>query len=67
MLNVWVDEFTPCLKDNYSGALIETEVMRIRDKSFLSSMLHKYQILIDEKHAAKIMEVYHYEWSDIEF
>ena len=39
MLNVWVDEFTPCLKDNYTGALIETEVMRIRNKSFLSKFV----------------------------
>ena len=41
MLNVWVDEFTPCLKDNYTGALIETEVMRIKNKSFLSKFNKK--------------------------
>lgn len=36
MINVIIDEFTPCLKDNETGDIIETEVIRIKRKSFLS-------------------------------
>lgn len=35
MINVWIDEFTPCLKDNKTGELVQTEVIRIKRKSFL--------------------------------
>ena len=35
MINVFIDEFTPCLKDNKTGELIQTEVLRIGRKSFL--------------------------------
>ena len=35
MINVLVDEFTPCLKDANTGELVQTEVIRIRRKSFL--------------------------------
>jgi hypothetical protein len=37
MITVLIDELTPCLKDNKTGQLIETEVMRVRRKSVLSS------------------------------
>jgi hypothetical protein len=30
MINVWIDEFTPCLKDAKTGELVQTEVIRIR-------------------------------------
>lgn len=33
---VWIDEIVPCLKDNRTGEIVETEVVRIRRKSFLS-------------------------------
>ena len=33
MINVLIDEFTPCLKDAETGELVETEVVRIRRKS----------------------------------
>ena len=36
MINVWIDELTSCLKDNETGDIIQTEVVRIRRKSFLS-------------------------------
>ena len=36
MLTVWIDELTPCLVDNRTGELVETEVVRIRRKSFLT-------------------------------
>jgi len=36
MIYVEIDELTPCLFDNESGELVETEVIRIKRKSFLS-------------------------------
>lgn len=35
MINVIIDEFTPCLKDAKTGELVQTEVIRIRRKTFL--------------------------------
>lgn len=35
MINVIIDEFTPCLKDGRTGELVQTEVIRVRRKSFL--------------------------------
>lgn len=35
MINVTIDEFTPCLKDARTGELVQTEVIRIRRKTFL--------------------------------
>ncbi len=37
MLTVEIDELTPCLKDNMTGAIIETEVIRIKRISFLKN------------------------------
>lgn len=36
MLTVWIDAITPCLKDVATGAIIETEVLQVKRKSFLS-------------------------------
>ena len=35
MINVMIDEFTPCLKDARTGELVQTEVIQIKRKSFL--------------------------------
>ena len=35
MVTVWIDELTPCLRDVSTGDIVETEVVRIRRKSFL--------------------------------
>ena len=35
MIYVDVDEMTPCLRDNFTGELVQTEVVRIRRRSFL--------------------------------
>lgn len=35
-ISVHIDDFTPCLKDNSTGELVDTEVVRIRRSSFLS-------------------------------
>lgn len=36
MINVYIDEYTPCLRDSKTGEIFETEVIRIKRKSFLS-------------------------------
>lgn len=36
MLCVEIDELTPCLTDNETGEIVETEVIRVKRKSFLS-------------------------------
>ena len=36
MINIWIDEMTPCLKDAVTGEYIPTEVIRIVRKSFLN-------------------------------
>lgn len=47
MLNVWIDEFTPCLKDNFTGDIVETEVVAITRKSYLSRYNIKTQWYIN--------------------
>ena len=36
MINVWIDEFTTCLKDADTGELVATEVIRLKRKSFFT-------------------------------
>ncbi len=36
MINAYIDEYTPCLKDSQTGDILETEVIQIKRKSFLS-------------------------------
>lgn len=54
MINVTIDEFTPCLKDAKTGELVQTEVIRIRRKSFLKKYNKKngwytnWAALVDE-------------------
>ncbi|NLG02379.1 MAG: hypothetical protein GX567_00865, partial [Clostridia bacterium] len=36
MINVWIDEFTPCLKDAITGDILETEVVQVTRKSYLA-------------------------------
>lgn len=40
-INIWIDDFTPCLKDNLTGEVANTEVIRIRRKSFLNKFNRK--------------------------
>ena len=35
MINVYIDEFMPCLKDNKTGELVQPEVLQIGRKTFL--------------------------------
>ena len=41
MISVIIDEFTPCLKDVKTGELVQTEVIRIKRKSFLKKYNQK--------------------------
>ena len=41
MINVFIDEFTPCLKDGKTGELVQTEVLRVGRKSFLKKYNEK--------------------------
>ena len=38
MINVWIDEMTPCLKDSVTGEYVPTEVIRIVRRSFLNKL-----------------------------
>lgn len=35
MINVWIDDLVPCLKNSQTGDFVETEVVQIKRKSFL--------------------------------
>lgn len=41
MITVEIDELTPCLKDAQTGDIVETEIIRIRRKSFLQKFNSK--------------------------
>lgn len=41
MICVYIDELTPCLKDILTGDFVETEVIRLRRKSFLQKFTKK--------------------------
>lgn len=41
MITFYLDEITPCLKDVKTGGIVDTEVVRIRRKSFLSKFNKK--------------------------
>ena len=54
MINVIIDKLTPCLKDAKTGELVQTEVIRIKRKSFLRKYNKKngwyvnWESLLDE-------------------
>ena len=47
MINVWIDEFTPCLKEFVTGDIVETEVVQVTRKSFLKKYNTKTQWYIN--------------------
>lgn len=55
---VWIDEVVPCLKDNKTGDIVETEVIRIRRKSFLSKYNKKNGWYVNWDKLAKENEIY---------
>ena len=54
LINITIDEITPCLKDLSNGDLVETEVVKINRKSYLSKFNKKngwytnWNVLADE-------------------
>jgi len=41
MITFYIDEFTPCLRNAETGDIVETEVVRLKRKSFLSKFNKK--------------------------
>ena len=58
MLNVYVDEFTPCLKDGKTGELVQTEVIRIKRKTFLKKYNKKNGWYVNWASLADENEIY---------
>lgn len=58
MLFVEIDSITPCLVDTSTGDIIETEVLRIRRKSFLSKFNVKTGWIVDWADLADENEIY---------
>ncbi len=58
MINVYIDEFTPCLKDGKTGELVQTEVIRVRRKSFLKKYNKKNGWYVNWASLAEENEIY---------
>ncbi|MCQ2510142.1 MAG: hypothetical protein MJ116_06725 [Lachnospiraceae bacterium] len=58
MINVIIDEFTPCLKDAKTGELVQTEVIRIRRKTFLRKYNKKNGWYVNWETLADENEIY---------
>lgn len=58
MINVIIDEFTPCLKDGKTGELIQTEVIRVKRKSFLKKYNKKNGWYVNWASLAEENEIY---------
>ena len=57
-IDIWLDDFTPCLKDNLTGEVLNTEVVRIRRKSFLSKFNRKNGWYVNWGNIVEEYEVY---------
>ncbi len=58
MICVEIDELTPCLVDNATGEIVETEVIRIKRKSFLSKYNESTDWYTDWADLLKENEIY---------
>ena len=58
MINIIIDEMTPCLKDSKTGEILETEVIRIKRKSFLSKYNTKTGWYVNWNELVDTNEVY---------
>lgn len=52
-IDVWIDDFTPCLKDNLTGEVVNTHV----------GILHPYQFCVFEKEMQEIIKTYSYAYT----
>ncbi len=58
MIHVVIDEYTPCLKDVHTGELVQTEVIRIRRKSFLKKYNKKNGWYVNWANLVEENEIY---------
>lgn len=58
MICIKIDQLTPCLKDQSTGEVVETEVIRIRRKSFLSKFTKKNGWYVDWTGLLEQNEIY---------
>lgn len=58
MINVWIVELTPCLKDATTGEMISTEVLRVVRKSFLEKYNEKTGWYVDWASLLDTDEIY---------
>ena len=58
MICVEIDDLVPCLIDNATGEVVETEVIRIKRKSFLSKYNYKTNWYVNWADLLKENEVY---------
>lgn len=58
MITFKIDELTPCLKDVMTGDILDTEVVRLRRKSFLSKFNKKTGWYVNWSRFPKEVEVY---------
>ena len=65
-IDVWIDDFTPCLKDNLTGEVVNTEVIRIRRKSFLKKFNRKNGWYVNWGNVVEDCEVKEYLANDYE-
>ena len=58
MIPFYIDGLTPCLKNVLTGDIVETEVIRVRRKSFLSKFNEKTGWYVDWSKFDKETEIY---------
>lgn len=58
MICFMIDELTPCLKDTETGDIVETEVIQIKRKSFLSKYNKRTGWIVNWSELLKNNEVY---------
>lgn len=58
MIYVKIDALTPCLVDNQTGEIVETEVIRVKRKSFLSKYNRKTNWYVNWAELLKENEIY---------
>jgi len=58
MITFFVDEYTPCLKNNRTGDLHDTEVAQVKRKSFLEKFTKQTGWYVDWSKFSKDTEIY---------
>ena len=58
MIPFTIDDLTPCLRDTQTGDIVETEIVRIKRKSFLSKFNEKTGWYVNWSKFPKEVEIY---------